>query len=62
MLADRVEKGEAIAEISDAFGYRPTAVRATETGWVIGRSLNPQVNPGDALVHIAAEEGSGNGG
>lgn len=62
MLADRVEKGEAIAEISDAFGYRPTAVRATETGWVIGRSLNPQVNPGDALIHIAAEEGSGNGG
>jgi predicted deacylase len=61
MLQDRVEKGEPIAEISDAFGYRPTFVRATETGWVIGRSLNPQVSPGDALVHIAAEEGSGNG-
>jgi hypothetical protein len=57
MLQDRVEKGEPIAEISDAFGYRPTFVRATETGWVIGRSLNPQVSPGDALVHIAAEEG-----
>jgi hypothetical protein len=62
MLQDRVEKGEPIAEISDAFGYRPTFVRATDTGWVIGRSLNPQVSPGDALVHIAAEEGSGNGG
>jgi predicted deacylase len=51
-------KGDAIAEISDAFGYRPTAVKATETGWVIGRSLNPQVSPGDALVNVAAEDGS----
>jgi hypothetical protein len=57
-LGDRVVKGDAIAEISDAFGYRPTAVKATETGWVIGRSLNPQVSPGDALVHVAAEDGS----
>ncbi|MEX1249513.1 MAG: hypothetical protein WEA57_02390, partial [Acidimicrobiia bacterium] len=50
--------GEAIAEISDAFGYRPTAVKASDTGWVIGRSLNPQVSPGDALVHVAVEGSS----
>ena len=56
-LGDRVEKGETIAEISDAFGYRPTGVKATETGWVIGRSLNPQVSPGDALINIAAARG-----
>ena len=56
-LGDEVEKGETIAEISDAFGYRPTAVKATESGWVIGRSLNPQVNPGDALVNIGARRG-----
>lgn len=53
--AQRVEEGEIIAEISDAFGYRPTAVRATATGWVIGRSLNPQVNPGDALINIGID-------
>ncbi|MEX1092878.1 MAG: succinylglutamate desuccinylase/aspartoacylase family protein [Acidimicrobiia bacterium] len=57
-LGDRVARGDAIAEISDAFGYRPTAVKATDTGWVIGRSLNPQVSPGDALVHVAVEGGS----
>ncbi len=54
-LGARVEEGETIAEISDAFGYRPTSVRATATGWVLGRSLNPQVNPGDALVNIGID-------
>lgn len=56
-LGDRVERGEVIAEISDAFGYRPAGVKATESGWVIGRTLNPQVSPGDALVNIAAMRG-----
>jgi uncharacterized protein len=54
-LGDRVEMGETVAEISDAFGYRPTAVRATATGWVIGRSLFPQVHPGDALVNVGID-------
>ncbi|MEX1038035.1 MAG: succinylglutamate desuccinylase/aspartoacylase family protein [Acidimicrobiia bacterium] len=58
-LGERVERGDAIAEISDAFGYRPTSVKVTESGWVVGRSLNPQVSPGDALVHIAVEAPSG---
>lgn len=56
-LGDKVEESETIAEISDAFGYRPTAVRSTASGWVIGRSLNPQVNPGDALVNIGLADG-----
>jgi uncharacterized protein len=56
-LADHVVKGEAVASIADAFGMRPTQVRATETGWVIARSLRPLVNSGDSLVHIAAESG-----
>jgi len=54
-LSQRIEEGDVIAEISDAFGYRPTSVRATASGWVIGRSLNPQVNPGDALVNIGID-------
>lgn len=56
-LGDYVEKGEQLASISDAFGSKPTRVKATETGWVIARTLRPLVNPGDALVHIAAETG-----
>lgn len=54
-LGDRVEQGEVIAAISDAFGTRPTRVRASESGWVISRSLYPLVNPGDPLVHIGIE-------
>jgi predicted deacylase len=54
-LSQRVAEGDIIAEISDAFGYRPTSVRATANGWVIGRSLNPQVNPGDALINIGID-------
>jgi predicted deacylase len=56
-LGDRVEKGEIVASISDAFGMRPTQVKASETGWVLARSLRPLVNSGDSLVHIAAESG-----
>lgn len=54
-LGDRVEAGQPLAEISDAFGYRPAAVRATATGWVIGKTQNPQVNPGNALVNIGID-------
>lgn len=54
-LGDRVENGEAIASISDAFGTRPARVRALESGWVIARSLHPLVNPGDPLVHIGVD-------
>lgn len=56
-LGDYVEKGDPVASISDAFGSKPTRVKTTETGWVIARTLRPLVNPGDALVHIAAETG-----
>ena len=56
-LNERVMIGDTVALISDAFGVRPTQVRATEQGWVIAKSLRPLVNSGDALVHIAAESG-----
>lgn len=56
-LGERVVKGQRLASISDAFGMRPTQVRASETGWVIAQSLRPLVNSGDSLVHIAAETG-----
>lgn len=56
-LGEHVERGQSLASISDAFGMRPTQVKASETGWVIARSLRPLVNSGDSLVHIAAESG-----
>jgi uncharacterized protein len=56
-LGDHVVSGQPVASISDAFGMRPTQVRAAETGWVIARSLRPLVNSGDSLIHIAAETG-----
>ncbi|HIE22520.1 MAG TPA: hypothetical protein EYP73_07990, partial [Acidimicrobiia bacterium] len=52
-LGQRVEQGEPVAAISDAFGSRPTRVKATDAGWIIARTLNPLVNTGDALVNIA---------
>jgi predicted deacylase len=56
-LGERVEKGEPVAAISDAFGSRPTKVKASETGWIIARTLNPLVNTGDALLNIAVAGG-----
>lgn len=56
-LGERVEKGDKIATISDAFATRPAAIRTPTAGWVIARTENPLVNPGDALVHVASEEG-----
>lgn len=56
-LGDRVEAGEEVARISDAFGVRPTRVKTSSSGWIIARTLNPLVNPGDPLLHVAAERG-----
>lgn len=56
-LGEAVEQGQSIAAISDAFGTRPTIVKAPEDGWVIARTLRPLVHSGDALVHIAAASG-----
>jgi predicted deacylase len=57
-LGQRVEQGEPVAAISDAFGSRPTRVKATDAGWIIARTLNPLVNTGDALVNIAVADES----
>jgi predicted deacylase len=56
-LGDKVDEGEEVARISDAFGVRPTRVKSPSSGWVIARTLNPLVNPGDPLLHVAAERG-----
>lgn len=56
-LGQHVVNGDTLASISDAFGMRPTQVKASETGWVIAQSLRPLVNSGDSLVHIASARG-----
>lgn len=56
-LGALVEEGEVIGSISDAFGSRPTKIRSSTRGWVIARSVNPLISPGDALVNLATELG-----
>lgn len=56
-LGDRVEVGEVVATISDAFSIRPTKVLSPSSGFVVARTLRPLVNSGDALVHIASQHG-----
>ncbi|MEE2566071.1 succinylglutamate desuccinylase/aspartoacylase family protein [Hyphobacterium marinum] len=48
-----VEKGEVIAAIADPLGEKEEEVRASMSGLVIGRTVLPVVNEGDALFHIA---------
>lgn len=50
---EQVEKGEIIAVIADPLGEREEAVQAAHAGLIIGRTMLPIVNEGDALFHIA---------
>jgi uncharacterized protein len=49
----RVEKGQGMGVVKDAFGDRILRIRASTSGIVIGMARQPNVNRGDALVHIA---------
>lgn len=53
---DHVSKGQIIGRVHDAFGERLSQIRASLDGIVIGLNLDPIVNRGDAVVHIAAIE------
>ncbi|MGI9606269.1 MAG: succinylglutamate desuccinylase/aspartoacylase family protein [Acidimicrobiales bacterium] len=50
---DAVEKRQSLGIVADAMGKRLSTVRATRTGLVVGRTLYPMANKGDALVHVA---------
>lgn len=56
-LGAYVHKGDVIGSVSDSFGTRPSRIKSNAEGWVIARTLNPLIAPGDALVHLAAEVG-----
>lgn len=53
---DRVEEGTLLGEITNSFGDRKARVRCRTPGIVIGHTLSPLVNRGDALVHVARLE------
>lgn len=51
----RVERGDVLGRIRDAFGTIEARVTAPAAGMVIGYTRNPQVRQGDAVVHLATE-------
>ncbi len=53
-----VKKGDRLAVISDPFGSNKMTVLANTSGIIIGQSLLPLVNNGDALFHIAGFDDS----
>lgn len=55
-LGHRVERGEVLGQIRDTFGRRLSRIMASTDGIVIGLNLDPIVNQGDAVVHIAKPE------
>ena len=55
-LGDMVQKGQIIGSISNPFGDNKIEIRASEDGMVIGLTMMPLVNKGDALLHIASQK------
>lgn len=55
-LGDRVAKGRRLGRITDSFGEVLAHGRASAPGVVIGLTLSPLVNRGDALIHLAEIE------
>ena len=51
---EQVRKGEILGYISDPYGQTEKAVRAPNSGYIIGINNYPVVNMGDALIHIGA--------
>lgn len=55
-LGDRVHKGDVLAVIADPVSGEETPVENVSNGIVIGRSNQPMVHEGEALVHIGRFE------
>jgi len=52
-LRDRVEADQVVAHMYDTFGDPISRLRSTLGGIVIGHTLNPLVNRGEAVIHVA---------
>ncbi|MCA8837901.1 MAG: succinylglutamate desuccinylase/aspartoacylase family protein [Proteobacteria bacterium] len=57
-LGSSVKKDELLGILSNPFGQEKIKVKAIKTGLVIGMTMMPLVNNGDALFHIATFEDS----
>jgi predicted deacylase len=57
-LGDRVVKGQLLAVITDPFGAHKFEITAKTDGIIIGMSMLPLFNKGDAVFHIATFENS----
>jgi predicted deacylase len=53
-LGSAVQKDQTLGIVADPLGREEFEVRAREDGVVIGRSVLPLVNEGDALYHVAS--------
>lgn len=52
-VGNKVRKNEILAVVSDPFGIKKHYVKAAKTGIIVGMTMLPLVNNGDALFHIA---------
>lgn len=55
-LGASVEKGQQVGTIADPAARDGSPVRARTEGLVLGHTVNPLVNPGDGILHIARLE------
>ncbi|MHA6287237.1 succinylglutamate desuccinylase/aspartoacylase family protein [Maricaulis sp. CAU 1757] len=52
-IGQHVAKGEVIGTLSDPLGEKEREVKAPAAGLIVGRTVLPIVNEGDAIFHIA---------
>jgi predicted deacylase len=57
-VGEKVAKKELLGVVSDPFGHHRFEVRSKYAGTIIGGTVLPLVNEGDALFHIAVTEDS----
>ena len=55
-LGEYVKKGQLLGQINDSLGIRLGRIYAHREGIVIGKSIHPLLNQGDAVYHIAEVE------
>ncbi|MDC7236079.1 MAG: succinylglutamate desuccinylase/aspartoacylase family protein [Spirochaetales bacterium] len=55
-LGDTVQKGQILGVIHDSLGKRLGRIISKSSGIIIGRTMQPLVNQGDAVFHIAEVE------
>ncbi|MDX1564545.1 MAG: succinylglutamate desuccinylase/aspartoacylase family protein [Phycisphaeraceae bacterium] len=54
-LGRRVDKGQALGVIHDAYGQEKAEVTSPHSGLIIGHTNNPLVNQGDGIIHMTRE-------